>query len=131
MSDPQSYRIVLYADDDEKRTKGLMFTDPLPDDECALFVFNRERDHVFWNRNVSYPLHLAFVGRDGKVLAVRSMDPMSEAPCSSGSPMVKYVVETRRGALNDVERGDLMVVDPSSMTIRFSKTIVGDRSSCR
>lgn len=127
MGDDRRYRIVLYADDNEKRTKGLMFTDPLPDDECALFVFDRERDHVFWNRNVGYPLHLAFVGGDGTVLAVRSMDAMSEQPCSSGSANVKYVVETALGSLDGLHRGDRMIVDPMNMSVRFASIADGDR----
>lgn len=131
MTDDRKYRIVLYADSDDKRTRGLMHTDPLPEDECALFVFDRERDHVFWNRNVSYPLHLAFVDRDGTVVAVRSMEPMSDDPCSSGSPKVKYVVEASRGSLSGVEVGDRMVVDPNSMTVRFAKMDGRGHPSCR
>lgn len=122
MSEDRKYRIILYADNDDKRTRGLMFTDPLLDDECALFVFDRERDHVFWNRNVSYPLHLAFVDRDGTVVGIRSMEPMSDDPCSSGSPKVKYVIEARKGALSKIEVGDRMVVDPMTMTVKFAKS---------
>jgi len=131
MSEDRKYRIVLYADNDDKRTRGLMFTDPLSDDECALFVFDRERDHVFWNRNVGYPLHLAFVDKDGSVVGIRSMESMSDAPCSSGSPKVKYVVEATMGSLSNVEVGDQMLVDPNTMTVRFAKSEGRRTSSCR
>ena len=131
MTDDRRYKIVLYADDDQKRTKGLMHTDPLPEDHCALFVFNSQRDHVFWNHDVSYPLHLAFVDANRRVVAVRSMAAMCDEPCRSGSAETKYVVEATLGALEGVEPGDMLVVDPSTMTLRFAKLDGQRRSSCR
>ena len=41
---PRTFRVALYAADDEKRVRGLIFTDPRPDDQCALFVFPRPPD---------------------------------------------------------------------------------------
>jgi uncharacterized membrane protein (UPF0127 family) len=118
---PRTFRIALYADDDEKRTKGLMFTNPLPEDQCALFVFPRRADHSFWNKNVSYPLTLAFCDGANRVAAVRDMDAGSEAPCRAGDPDIKYVVEVTKGALEGVSPGDSFLIDPLGGAVKFGK----------
>ena len=119
MAESHTYRIVLLANSESSRTKGLMHTDPLPDDECALFVFPRVADHSFWNHNVSYPLSLAFCDSGMKVLAIRNMDAMSQAACRANNSSVKYVIEASQGALEGVEVGDRLTVDPDTMTLQF------------
>jgi len=110
---------MLFANDDASRTRGLMHTEQIPDDHCALFVFPRIGDHSFWNDNVSYPLSVAFCDANNRVLAVRQMEAMSREACRANLPSVKYVVETSLGAMDGVGVGDRLVVDPETMTLIF------------
>ena len=122
MATGRAYRIVLFANDDSSRAKGLMHTDPIPEDHCALFVFPRVADHSFWNHNVSYPLSITFCDSNLRVLAIRDMDAMSREACSAGNTAVKYVIETMRGAMDHVRVGDRLVVDPDAMTLGFKSS---------
>ena len=122
MGKGRAYRITLFANDDSSRAKGLMHTDPLPEDHCALFVFPRVADHSFWNHNVSYPLSVAFCDANLRVLAVREMEAMSREGCRANNPAVKYVIETSRGAMDEVQVGDRLVVDPDTMTLSFESS---------
>jgi uncharacterized membrane protein (UPF0127 family) len=119
MAKGRDYRIMLFANDDSSRTKGLMHTDPIPEDHCAFFIFPRVADHSFWNHNVSYPLSIAFCDSNLRVLAIREMEAMSRDSCHADNQAVKYVIETIRGAMDDVSVGDRLVVDPDTMTLSF------------
>jgi uncharacterized membrane protein (UPF0127 family) len=113
------YRIILHANTDDKRVRGLMFADPIGDDEVALFTFPRAGDHAFHNANVSFPLTLAFCDTQGGVVSIRDMEAMSRQACASGDHHVKYVIEARRGALDEVRVGDKMAISEDGMHIRF------------
>ena len=118
-SKEEGYKIILYANTDEKRTKGLMFHDPIGDDEVALFTFPKEGDHSFWNENVSFPLTLAFCDASGKILSMRNMDAMSRQACRAGNQHIKYVIEAKAGALDGINVGDKMEVSMDGTHIRF------------
>jgi uncharacterized membrane protein (UPF0127 family) len=115
----KKYDIIIYADNDEKREKGLMFTEKIDDDKCAVFAFNKTGDHAFWNKNVSYPLHLAFCDSNGYVIAVKTMDAEQTLPCRAMSHSIKYVVETSQGALDGVKTGDLLIIDGDNQQLYF------------
>lgn len=117
--DGNVFRIILYASNEDSRAKGLMFTDPLDDDECALFVFPREGDHGFWNKNVSYDLSLAFCDRIGTVVGKRDMRAGSTNRHACGCDNVKYVVEVARGSLDGVGEGDRMIIDGGKGKVEF------------
>lgn len=113
------YKIILFADNPEKREKGLMFTDPLEEDECALFKFPRVGDHSFWNKNVSYNLCLVFCNENNKVLKVKKMKAESVTPCRAGSDNVKYVVEMHENAFNKINENDILVISNDGETLYF------------
>lgn len=115
----KQYKIKLFANNNETRTKGLMFTDPLDDDECALFSFPRTSDHSFWNKNVSYPLRLVFCDSQYQVIAIKNMDAESTRPCKSGNPGVKYVIEAAANAMDEVQPGDFVIIDNEGEKLHF------------
>jgi len=86
-------RIVLLADNDISRTKGLMHRDPLGIDECAFFDFPREGQHCFWNKNVGFPISLIFCGASGKVLDIKRLNAQQTTTIKPDVYNVKYVVE--------------------------------------
>jgi len=115
----KKYKIVIYADNEDKREKGLMFSNPLEKDECALFVFPRSGDHAFWNKDVSFPLNLVFCNMEREVLAIKKMDAESTKSCRAQNNNVKYVVEMIDGALDEIDINDLLIVDSNNEELYF------------
>lgn len=115
----KKYKIIINADNNEKREKGLMFTNQINDDECAYFTFPRTADHSFWNKNVSYPLTLVFCNMDREVVAIKNMDAESTRACKADNANIKYVVEVSKGALDDVNIGDVLIIDNNGEELYF------------
>ena len=116
----KKYKIILYASNQEKREKGLMFTDPLDENECALFIFPRTSDHAFWNKNVSYPLDLVFCDSDNNVVAKKNMDAGDTKSCKANNANIKYVIESIKGAMSDVKKGDVLIIDNNGEHLYFT-----------
>ncbi len=114
------YKIILFANNQEKREKGLMFTEPLKEDECALFKFPRTGDHSFWNKNVSYNLCLVFCDENNKVISVKKMKSESIDPCRADDNSIKYVVEMHEDAFDKVNKNDILVISDNGETLYFS-----------
>ena len=52
--------IILKADSNALRERGLMFHDPLAINECAFFSFITAGKHHFWNKDVGL-LHILVI----------------------------------------------------------------------
>ena len=102
--------IRLIANTPETREKGLMFTDPLSDDEAAYFVFPRTGSYAFWNKNVRFALSLAFLDEFGQIVDFADMEADSPKRAAPSSDNVKYVVEANKGLFKrlGIEKGDLI-----------------------
>lgn len=115
----QKYNIILYASNTEKREKGLMFSDPLKKDECALFIFPRVSDHSFWNKNVSYPLSLIFCDSNNEVVAIKNMEAESTKSCRANNSNVKYVIELIKDAEEGISLGDALIINNDGKQLYF------------
>ncbi len=102
-----SLDIILIALDEKSRNKGLMFTEPIGDNQCALFIFDHPAQYSFWNKNVPYTIDVAFFDREAMLVDVKHLEAEQEKGIRSDHNRVKYVVETRRGWFeeNKVELG--------------------------
>lgn len=108
----------LIAHNEATRAMGLMHSEPLKNDECALFIFSHydESDHRqnahyqymkswidpsknpgFWNKNVSFPIDVAFYDKDGILVAIRQLEANQLEPVFSGSNDIRWVIETQKG----------------------------------
>lgn len=85
--------IILKADNDGLRTKGLMHSEPLNPDECAFFIFQKAGQHSFWNANVSYPISLIFCDAHKNVKDIRYLQANQLNGVSSNSFDITYVIE--------------------------------------
>ena len=92
------FKIRFVANSNSLREKGLMFADPLEDDEAVFFIFPYEDKYSFWNKNVSFPLSLAFLDNRNRILDILDMDAHCQKGCTPCSNFVKYVVEVPSGA---------------------------------
>lgn len=88
---------VEVADNSTERRQGLMFRATLPANEGMLFVFDREQFLSFWMKDTTIPLSIAFVSRDGKIVAIRDMEPLDERTLHQSPRPALYALEMNRG----------------------------------
>lgn len=104
---------VEVAKTPEQRARGLMWRKDLGDNEGMLFIFEKEEYHSFWMKNTYIPLSIAFIDKNGRIIEIRDMKPLSTETHSPPKPIL-YALEMKKGWFfkNGIRKGD---------TIRFSK----------
>jgi uncharacterized membrane protein (UPF0127 family) len=99
---------ILVADNDDKRSQGLMNISEMPDWAGMLFVFPSVVEVSFWMKNTLIPLDMIFIDEHGEVLKVHeNAEPHDLTSIRSDHP-VKYVLEINGGlsASLGIEAGD-------------------------
>ena len=104
LSGPRIFKIVLFCNDDESRTKGLQDFRRLKNDEAALFVFEPPEAVTFWMGSVSYPIDIIFVNRDNKVVRVYPHCMPGSREYYYSVERIKWVIETYAGS--EIKTGD-------------------------
>ena len=90
------------ADDDHKRTQGLMFIESLPKDTGMIFVFETSRYLNFWMKDTLIPLSIGFFDEKGVLIDVQEM-PVNEsliakvAPSYSSKGESVFALEMEKG----------------------------------
>jgi uncharacterized membrane protein (UPF0127 family) len=106
---------VQVADTQEKRDKGLMFVEKLPENEGMLFVFSGKTYGGFWMKNTLIPLSVAFLDSDGKILKILDMVPCKTEECPTYDPELyyHYAIEVNLGWFekNQIKVRDLVKLD--------------------
>ena len=104
LAGPRTFKIVLFCNNDESRTKGLQGFRRLKNDEAALFVFDPPEAVTFWMGTVFYSIDIIFINQDNKVVRVypRCMPESREYYYSV--ERVKWVIETSAGS--EIKTGD-------------------------
>jgi uncharacterized membrane protein (UPF0127 family) len=87
---------VEIADDEQKRSEGLMFRERLASDHGMLFVFGSHMPMSFWMKNTPLPLEIAFLDDDFKIVEIKEMVPNSTRSVRS-SGRHKYALEVNHG----------------------------------
>jgi uncharacterized membrane protein (UPF0127 family) len=100
------------AKTDAQRAQGLMNRKSLPDGKGMLFVFDRDQTLAFWMKNTLIPLSIAFIASDGRILEIRSMQPLSEATIRSNRS-ARYALEVPRGWFDraGIHVGDKLILN--------------------
>lgn len=102
-----------------ERVQGLMDRTSLADDAGMLFLYSRLQSprSGFWMYRTKIPLDIAFIDRDGTIVAIRTMTPCeAEAPsqCPAYSGGVPYIaaLEVNAGyfARQGIEVGDCVTL---------------------
>jgi uncharacterized membrane protein (UPF0127 family) len=116
-------KIPLYIHDKEIRVEvaqtpeelgyGLMGRKHLGVDEGMLFIFETEDYHGFWMKDTFLPLSIAFIGKDGRIVWITDMKPLTLDSHVPPKPIL-YALEMNRGwfSSHGIKIGD---------KIRFSK----------
>ena len=100
------------ADTDEKRAKGLMFREKLPDGQGMIFIYDKDDVLSFWMRNTLIPLSIAFIAYDGRIIDIKDMYPHNEITVTS-SRSVRYALEVPQGWFfrAGIKEGDFVIID--------------------
>ena len=104
--------------------KGLMFTEPLIGNQAVLFVFDSDRVSGFWNKNVFFPIDIAFIDKNGYVINIETVKKNQLLTVYSHKPY-RYVIETRKDWFidNNISKGDSMKIqiDTELKKLGFNK----------
>jgi uncharacterized protein len=85
---------------DGERELGLMWVQPgeMADNQGMLFVFPVDQAGGFWMKNTLIGLDIAFVRRDGTVVDIQQMEPLSLVSHTPREPY-RYAIEVKAGTL--------------------------------
>jgi uncharacterized protein len=85
-SDTFDLRVDI-AENDEQRRYGLMERAHLPEEAGMVFLYPEAQgpDGTFWMWRVLIPLDIAFLDEDGRIVAIREMEP-----CEAARPSESY-----------------------------------------
>jgi uncharacterized protein len=99
---------IEIADDEAKRTQGLMYRDTMAENEAMLFIFPDEAERSFWMKNTIMPLDIIYANQEKQIITVqKNAVPYSEASIPSNGS-AQYVVEVNAGFCDRhaIEPGD-------------------------
>jgi uncharacterized membrane protein (UPF0127 family) len=99
---------IEIADNDAKRTQGLMYRDSMAENHAMLFVFSDAEERSFWMENTYIPLDIIYINAKNEIITVqKNAVPFSEDSIPSNGP-AQYVVEVNAGYCNrhSIKPGD-------------------------
>jgi uncharacterized membrane protein (UPF0127 family) len=96
-----------------------MNAEPLGEYEVVYFEFDYPDSYSFWNKNVSFPLSLAFLDKNHKIVDIKDMeadDPKSVGPDSNS---VVFVVEANKGTFENlgIKIGDKLTMKGNKLVL--------------
>jgi len=91
------FRIEVARSESEK-ARGLMHRRFLGERRGMIFVYDADEHLSFWMKNTKVPLALAFLARDGEILQVEELKPLSLRPVTSARA-ARYALELPAGSL--------------------------------
>ena len=114
---------VELAVEEPQRLQGLMFRKSMGKEDGILFIFDEPGYHSIWMKNTLIPLSVAFVDKDGVILNIADMEPLTLESHQAAGPAV-YAIETNKGwfAGKKIKPGDkLRIRNPNgSMSQEFT-----------
>ncbi len=102
---------IEIANNDETRTRGLMYRSSMKENQGMLFIFPREDYQSFWMKDTVIPLDMIFVNAKKEIVTIhKNTTPYSLKGYPSDEP-AKYVVEVNAGFTDkyNIEIGDKIV----------------------
>lgn len=113
----QRYQVEV-ADNDEERTRGLMFRDEMAADHGMIFIHDSEAPQAYWMKNTRIALDILYFDNGRKLVAQQRDVP----PCSAGdrcppypsNAPARYVLELNAGqaAKLDLKEGAELTFGP-------------------
>lgn len=94
----RAIKLIGIADTPEAIARGLQNVGSLEFGTGLLFIHPHTQVLSYWMRDTLIPLDIAFIREDGVVASVATMEPLSDAPVSSGEPC-RAALEVSAGLL--------------------------------
>jgi uncharacterized membrane protein (UPF0127 family) len=100
---------VEVAQTPEEQSYGLKGRKHLGKDEGMLFIFEIEDYHAFWMKDTLLPLSIAFIGKDGRIVWITDMKPLTSDSHVPPKP-IRYALEMNKGwfSSHGVKVGDIV-----------------------
>lgn len=88
---------IEIAEDNNERSKGLMFRNNMQENQGMLFIFSRQEFQSFWMRNTAISLDIIFVNSNNEIVTIhKNTNTFSDDSYPSTKPAI-YVVEVVAG----------------------------------
>jgi uncharacterized membrane protein (UPF0127 family) len=102
----ESFSVEVARTEEQKRV-GLMNRESIGDREGMIFVYESDQHLSFWMKNTTIPLTLAFLSKDGTILQIEELKPLSLRSVMSDRA-ARFALELPAGVLEElgVEAGD-------------------------
>ena len=98
---------VEVADTPERWAQGLMFRERLGEDEGMVFLFPEPTAGGFWMKNTLIPLSVAFIDKDGFIINIEEMKPLTlDIHCSKAKAFYALEMNESWFEKNHVKPGD-------------------------
>ncbi len=89
--------VIEIAENDDDRTRGLMWRRHMEEDQGMLFLMERQEMQSFWMLNTYIPLDILFIDEQFRIVTIRDNTvPQSLDPVPSSEP-ARYVLELNGG----------------------------------
>jgi uncharacterized membrane protein (UPF0127 family) len=95
---------VEVARTEEQKRLGLMHRKSLGPREGMIFVYETDQHLAFWMKDTSLPLTLAFLSREGQIMQIEQLKPLSLKGVVS-ERAVRYGLELHAGVLDELGVG--------------------------
>ena len=102
--------IVLHATSRYLLEKGLMNTNQINNNECALFSFDTMSDHRFWNKNVAYDIDVLFLDPNKNILSIKRLEANQVEPVKSGYNFVSDAIEVNSEVGDMIRKNNYKIV---------------------
>ncbi|MFW6365906.1 MAG: DUF192 domain-containing protein [Spirochaetota bacterium] len=105
--------IAEIASTQKEHTYGLMYRTELPENNGMLFVYNNDQILNFWMKNVSIPLSIAYIDKNGIIRDIHQMEPNNATITYRSIVPVRYALEVNQGFFekHNIEIGDTVELD--------------------
>lgn len=80
---------------------GMMFREPLAEDEGMLFIVHQPQPVSFYMANTPSPLSIAYIDPAGRILQILDLEPFDRTSRHSSHSNVQYALEMRQGWFRD------------------------------
>jgi uncharacterized protein len=89
---------IEVADTDAGRIQGLSGRSGFAENAAMLFVFSQEGNYSFWMKDMNFPIDIAWMDKDKKIIYIENSVSPDTYPKSFGpSAPSMYVLETNAG----------------------------------
>ncbi|MBL0029003.1 MAG: DUF192 domain-containing protein [Rhodanobacteraceae bacterium] len=108
---------VEIADNDDERSRGLMYRESMDPDHGMLFVFEEDAPQAFWMKNTSIPLDIMYFDGERRFVSAHYRVPTckyggNNCPSYPSEGDARYVLELNAGvgAALSLQSGDVITL---------------------